>query len=51
MSNKGELPALRDGSVTVGGYQSIVEYLREKSDGKWDLDSTLDTQQKADSTA
>ncbi|KAF8428314.1 outer mitochondrial membrane transport complex protein-domain-containing protein [Tirmania nivea] len=36
------LPALRDEHVWIGGgFNGVVEYLRKKSDGKWDLDIDL----------
>ncbi|KAL6716719.1 hypothetical protein ACLMJK_006287 [Lecanora helva] len=47
-----ELPALRDGEVTVGGFENIIDYLRQKSNGKWDLDSHFtNPQDRADITA
>ena len=47
----GELPVLRDGATTVGGFQNIIGYLHTVSDGQWNLDAALDPQQKADCTA
>lgn len=47
-----ELPALRDGSTTLGGFENIVDYLRKRSDGQWDLDRQLSNpKDKADITA
>lgn len=47
----GELPALRDGSRTVAGFENIVEHLRKISSGQWDLDAHLSPMQKADCLA
>ena len=47
----GELPALRDGSTTAIGFQSVVEHLRSISNGQWDLDAHLTPMQKADCLA
>ncbi|KAI9706680.1 MAG: hypothetical protein M1836_003690 [Candelina mexicana] len=46
-----ELPAVRDGSIWVGGFRNIIRYLKQLADGKWDLDAELDPQQGADCTA
>lgn len=47
-----ELPALRDGPTTTGGFENIVDYLRKKSDGQWDLDRQLtNPKDRADITA
>ena len=35
----GDLPALKDGDVVVGGFQNIVDYLASISNGEWELDS------------
>ncbi|KAF8452963.1 outer mitochondrial membrane transport complex protein-domain-containing protein, partial [Terfezia claveryi] len=36
------LPALRDEHVWIGGgFNGVVEYLRKKSEGEWDLDMDL----------
>ncbi|KIW72149.1 hypothetical protein PV04_00368 [Phialophora macrospora] len=51
VSPLGELPALLDDDVWVAGYINIVNYLRDVSSGKWDLDKDLDVQQQADNTA
>ena len=46
-----ELPALKDGSTWVSRFRKIVDYLRQYSDGKWDLDQGLDEVEKADNIA
>lgn len=47
-----ELPALRDGPTTIGGFENIVDFLRKKSDGQWDLDRQLtNPKDRADITA
>ncbi|MCJ1394208.1 hypothetical protein MMC18_007086 [Xylographa bjoerkii] len=46
-----QLPALHDGSKIVCGFQGIVLYLRNISNGQWDLDATLTPLQRADCTA
>ena len=47
-----ELPVLRDRSKTIGGFENIIHYLRERSDGQWDLDQHLSNQKdRADITA
>lgn len=46
-----ELPALRDGSTWIGGYRDIVDYVRQYSDGRWDLDARLDPRTRADCVA
>lgn len=35
------LPALWDGDILVNGFERIVSYLKERSNGSWDLDSHL----------
>ena len=35
------LPALKHGSIWVGGYQNIVDYMLGKSRSGWDLDNGL----------
>ncbi|EXJ81340.1 hypothetical protein A1O3_07630 [Capronia epimyces CBS 606.96] len=47
----GELPALRDGGTWVAGFNNIVAYLRDISNGEWDLDKDLDENQRADRAA
>lgn len=47
-----ELPVLRDGSTSIGGFENIVQHLSKKSDGRWDLDQQLpDPEDRADITA
>lgn len=47
-----ELPFLRHGSTTIGGFENIVHYLRQRSDGQWDLDRQFSSQKdEADITA
>lgn len=47
-----ELPVLRNGSTTIGGFENIVHYLRKRSDGQWDLNRRFSSQKdKADITA
>ena len=47
-----ELPALRDGSTTIGGFENIVAYLRKRSVGQWDLDRQFSSpKDRADITA
>ncbi|KAE8321559.1 Tom37 C-terminal domain-containing protein [Aspergillus sergii] len=43
-----ELPALRNGSTWVSRFRNIVDYLRQYSNGKWDLDGGLSGLQRAD---
>lgn len=51
VSPLGEFPALRDGDVWIAGYANVVEYLRDVSDGAWDLNRELSSRQQADCTA
>jgi hypothetical protein len=44
----GDLPALEHGEKWVGGFHNIVEYLKEYSQGAWDLDRYLSPVQQAD---
>ena len=45
------LPALRDGSEWIGGFQNIVNHLSERPDRHWDLDAAdLSLTDKADIT-
>ncbi|KAI4269070.1 MAG: hypothetical protein L6R38_007609 [Xanthoria sp. 2 TBL-2021] len=46
-----ELPALRDDSIWIGGFQNIVAHLLEKSKGQWDLDRDCTSQDRADISA
>ncbi|OGM43666.1 metaxin [Aspergillus bombycis] len=43
-----ELPALRNGSTWVSRFRNIVDYLRQYSNGEWDLDGGLSGLQRAD---
>ena len=45
----GELPALRNGSIWIGGWANIVDYMR-KLNPEWDLDAKadLESMEKAD---
>ncbi|OQD77544.1 hypothetical protein PENDEC_c002G01642 [Penicillium decumbens] len=51
VSPAGELPALQNGSAWVSRFRNIVDYLRQYSDGAWDLDWQLDESNRADNTA
>ncbi|KAF6234794.1 hypothetical protein HO173_007014 [Letharia columbiana] len=47
-----ELPVLQDGSATIGGFENIVDYLRKRSDGDWDIDRQFSNpKDRADVTA
>ncbi|KAI9924713.1 hypothetical protein ASPWEDRAFT_28149 [Aspergillus wentii DTO 134E9] len=46
-----ELPALKNGATWVSRFRNIVDYLRQYSDGEWDLDAGLNTLQRADNIA
>ncbi|KAE8350219.1 Tom37 C-terminal domain-containing protein [Aspergillus coremiiformis] len=46
-----ELPALRNGSTWVSRFRNIVDYLRQYSNGAWDLDGGLSGLQRADNIA
>ena len=47
----GELPALKDGDKWVSRFNNIITYLREVSNGDWDLNRSLTRQQQADCIA
>ncbi|KAL9595116.1 MAG: hypothetical protein Q9219_006633 [cf. Caloplaca sp. 3 TL-2023] len=47
----GELPALRDDSIWIGGFQNIVHHLHCKSNGSWSADRDCDAQTQADISA
>ena len=51
ISPLGELPALKDGNTWIAGFCNIVTYLRDSSNGNYDLDQDLNDSQRADSTA
>ncbi|KAL4910905.1 hypothetical protein BDW74DRAFT_142056 [Aspergillus multicolor] len=46
-----ELPALKNGSTWVSRFRNIVDYLRQYSEGAWDLDRDLSAPNRADSIA
>ncbi|OOF96069.1 hypothetical protein ASPCADRAFT_207423 [Aspergillus carbonarius ITEM 5010] len=46
-----ELPALKDGKTWVSRFRNIVDYLRQYSNGDWDLDQNLSGLEKADNIA
>ncbi|KAL3450183.1 Tom37 C-terminal domain-containing protein [Aspergillus insuetus] len=46
-----ELPALKNGSTWVSRFRNIVDYLRQYSNGAWDLDRDLSALEKADNVA
>ncbi|WEW59642.1 hypothetical protein PRK78_005121 [Emydomyces testavorans] len=46
-----ELPALRTGSRWISGFRNIVEFLKQYSNGEWDLDSWLGPKERADFVA
>lgn len=51
-TNLEEFPALHDASTTIGSFQNIIDYLRQKSDGQWNLDAQFDDRKdRADITA
>lgn len=41
------LPALWDGNILVNGYERIVSYLTDKSNGGWSIDSGLSPEASA----
>ncbi|EPS30390.1 hypothetical protein PDE_05341 [Penicillium oxalicum 114-2] len=51
VSPTGELPALQDGSTWVSRFRNIVDYLRQYSNGEWDLDGSLEGPARADNIA
>ncbi|KAL6242327.1 hypothetical protein RBB50_010875 [Rhinocladiella similis] len=46
-----ELPALKHEETWVAGFGNIVSYLRDVSEGRWDLDRRLSDTQRADCAA
>ena len=46
-----ELPALKNGSTWVSKFRNIVDYLRQYSNGEWDLDGRWNEQERADNIA
>ncbi|KAJ5294502.1 hypothetical protein PENANT_c006G00979 [Penicillium antarcticum] len=51
VSPTGELPALQNGSTWVSRFRNIVDYLRQYSEGAWNLDENLGEVELADSVA
>ncbi|KAK6534419.1 hypothetical protein TWF281_005744 [Arthrobotrys megalospora] len=51
VSPNGALPALKDGSQWIGGFDAIVSYLNSKSSGGSDIDRNLSELQKAQALA
>ncbi|KAL1966601.1 hypothetical protein VTN77DRAFT_4012 [Rasamsonia byssochlamydoides] len=51
VSPTNELPALKNGSTWVSKFRNIVDYLRQYSNGEWDLDAHWNEQEKADNIA
>ncbi|KAF3915884.1 Metaxin-1 [Arthrobotrys entomopaga] len=51
LSPNGALPALKDGSRWIGGFDSIVSYLSSRSSGRSDIDRNLSRIQKAEAVA
>lgn len=51
MSAAGELPALKNGATWISKFRNIVDYLRQYSNGDWDLDGDLTGLEKADNIA
>lgn len=51
VSPNGSLPALKDGSQRIGGFDAIVSYLHSKNSGGYDIDRNLTDLQKAQSIA
>lgn len=47
----GELPALRDDSIWIGGFQNIVHHLQQKQEVQWDLDQVCSSRDRADIAA
>jgi len=45
------LPALKNGTTWVSRFRNIVDYLRQYSNGEWDLDGSLSGLEKADNIA
>lgn len=46
-----ELPALRNGSIWIGGFRNIFHYIAQYSAGDWVLDVGLPEQEAADCIA
>jgi sorting and assembly machinery component 37 len=46
-----ELPAVKNGTTLVSRFRNIVDYLRQYSNGAWDLDRDLSGFDRADNIA
>ena len=46
-----ELPAVKNGTTWVSRFRNIVDYLRQYSNGAWDLDRDLSGFDRADNIA
>ncbi|KAK4693353.1 sorting and assembly machinery component 37, partial [Lecanoromycetidae sp. Uapishka_2] len=47
-----EYPSLVDGTTTIGGFQNIIDYLHQKSNGQWNLNTQFNKPKaRADITA
>ncbi|KAF3933480.1 Metaxin-1 [Dactylella cylindrospora] len=51
LSPTGSLPALKDGTTWIGGFDNIISYVNAKSSGQSDIDKSLSDAQKAQVTA
>ncbi|EAW11375.1 putative mitochondrial import receptor subunit (Tom37) [Aspergillus clavatus NRRL 1] len=51
VSPTNELPALKNGKAWVSRFRNIVDYLRQYSNGEWDLDEVLSGTDRADNIA
>lgn len=51
LSPTGELPALRNENVWIGGFRNIVDYITQFSVGTWCLDAELEGSEWADCIA
>lgn len=47
----GELPALQNENIWVGGFRNIVDHVTQLSSGEWSLDAELEGLEKADCIA
>jgi sorting and assembly machinery component 37 len=51
VSPTNELPAVKNGTTWVSRFRNIVDYLRQYSNGAWDLDRELSGVDRADNIA
>lgn len=51
LTRSGELPAVKNGSTWVSRFGNIVDYVRQYSNGAWDLDAGLGELEQADNIA